>query len=166
MTITGPGIDPIDLLDVGFHDAGSLPTATRLWANNDPEYAIDQPTGDLGPAYTVSWVNSGPPGDPLEERTVHQLIYLDAEGGPVIHNPDQLGLEGWGGEVIGWFRAPEDLGDILHGLGVPLLVGDPSGGSTSAWPYPVGIALVGMALAAVGWLVARHDPRLQRLESS
>jgi hypothetical protein len=75
---------------------------------------------DLGPAHLLSWVNSGPPEMSEADRTIHQLLYLDAAGGPVIHTPVQKGLDGWGPGVTGWFAAPRGLLDTLVELGAPV----------------------------------------------
>jgi hypothetical protein len=56
----------------------------------------------------------------VEERTIRQEIYLEAENGPVIHTPAQESLQGWGSERIGWFAAPSGLRDTLAELGVPI----------------------------------------------
>lgn len=122
LTITGPGIDkPIE---VDFAQTGlirDLFAQTGLWVGtSDGSQLTAQPTGDLGPAYTLTWVNSGPPSDSIELRTIRQVLYPLAEGGPVVETPVQTGLEGWGAGVIGWFRAPEGLADTLTSLGVPV----------------------------------------------
>jgi hypothetical protein len=114
-TLTGPGIErPIELIDPAKsfdsyqNDAPiRLLGLTGLWAG--PRTARATPPEDLGDAYTITWVNMGPPGDPIEKRTIYQDIYLDAAGGPLIHTPEQMSLEGWGLEVVGWFEAPEEL---------------------------------------------------------
>ncbi len=122
-TVTGPGIDrTIELLDTADVDlVGQLMEQTGIWyVTGDHPSPLEEPTGELGPAYTVTWINSGPPGESVEERTIRQLIYLEAENGPVLHNPAQEGLEGWGPGVIGWFAAPNGLRDTLAELGVPI----------------------------------------------
>jgi hypothetical protein len=80
---------------------------------------ITEPVGSVGEPYTLTWINSGPPGAPLEGRTIVQHLYLDAAPGPLIHTPAQRGLEGWGGSVIGWFAAPPGFIDTLTQLGLP-----------------------------------------------
>jgi hypothetical protein len=37
----------------------------------------------------------------------------------LINTPAQVGLVGWGGEVLGWYEAPKSLIDTLAALGVP-----------------------------------------------
>lgn len=121
--ITGPGIDqPIELIDIANRDlVARLMEQTGLWyATGDLPQPIDKPAGDLGPSYTLTWINSGPPGASLDERTIRQEIYLEAENGPVIHTPDQEPLQGWGPERIGWFAAPSGLRDTLTKLGAPI----------------------------------------------
>ncbi len=122
-TVTGPGIDrPIELMDTADSDLVSqLMEQTGIWyATGDHPLPLEEPTGELGPAYTLTWINSGPPGESVGERTIRQLIYLEAQNGPVIHTPAQEGLEGWGSGVIGWFAAPNGLRDTLAELGVPI----------------------------------------------
>lgn len=125
-TITGPGIDEpleIELIETANPDlVRRLMEQTGLWfATGDSSRIPAEPAGDLGPAYTLTWINSGPPADPVEERTIRQILYLHAESGPVIETPSQIGLEGWGPEVIGWFIAPDGLADTLTAMGVPTL---------------------------------------------
>ncbi len=148
VTITGPGIiEPLELMEAGnFDRIAKLMEQTGLWyGTGDLPHAIDPPAGELGPAYTLTWINSGPPGDSVEQRTMVQYLYLDAEHGILIHTPDQKSLENWGHGVIGWFTAPAGLPDTLSGLGVPL-VAPPS--ETAARPYLV-IGAAGLALAVV-----------------
>lgn len=119
VTLSGPGIDkPIELFDPSKsfdtyeNDAPvTLSGLTGLWsASRSPAAA---PPEEPGPAYTMTWV-MGPPGDPIELRTVYQYVYLDAPGGPLIHTPEQIGLDGWGAEMIGWFEAPEEIGPTIE----------------------------------------------------
>ena len=46
--------------------------------------ATEEPAGELGPGYTLTWINAGPPGESADQRTIRQVIYLEAENGPVI----------------------------------------------------------------------------------
>lgn len=117
-TLAGPGIDqPIRLFD----DQASLTAdeddpvinllrLTGLWAPGaDPV----KPPSDPGAAYTLTWVNMGPPGDSVEERTIYQYLFLDAPGGPFIHTPAQIGLDDWGPGAVGWFAANEELAEVI-----------------------------------------------------
>ena len=122
VTITGPGIDKtVDLLEVGFDDpAMDLMEESALWAGLRSAVRLSaEPTFELGPVYSVAWVNSVPPGDSPEERIITQIVYPFAEPGPVIHTPSQVGLGGWGPEVVGWFLGPESLADVFVALGAP-----------------------------------------------
>jgi len=131
-TVTGPGIEePIELLEVarGLDPSGELErqlmVQTGLWSA--PTFESRQPpTGELGPAYTLTWINSGPPDRSVESRTIHQELYPDADGGSVIHTPPQAGLEGWGSEMTGWFDAPNALWDTLAQLGVQVAETEPA----------------------------------------
>jgi len=122
-TITGPGIDrPIELTDTANIDlVVRLMEQTGLWyATGDLPQPLEEPAGELGPSYTLTWINSGPPGESLDKRTIRQIIYLDARNGPVIHTPAQEALQGWGPGLVGWFAAPSGLRDTLAELGVPV----------------------------------------------
>ena len=92
---------PVTLIGLTGLWFGSLPVATA-------------PPENPGPAYTLTWANMGPPGEPIESRTIHQYVYVDAPGGPLISTPEQIGLDGWGAEVIGWFEAPEEIGSTIN----------------------------------------------------
>ena len=123
VVITGPEFDqPIELMDTADIDLMSrLMEQSGIWYGTGdlPKPLAKQP-GELGPAYTLTWVNGGPPGKSVAERTIRQFIYLDAERGPMIHTPAQKTLENWGPGVIGWFTASDHLPDTLAKLGVPL----------------------------------------------
>lgn len=117
--LSGPTIDrPISLIDPGKsfdtyeNDAPiRLVRQTGLWSGPGPSVTV--PPGDLGDRYVLTWVNMGPPGDPVEERTIYQYLYPNAADGPLIHTPEQVGLEGWGVQVIGWFEGPTDLANTI-----------------------------------------------------
>jgi hypothetical protein len=161
-TISGPGIDqPIELIDGTNPDlVARLMEQTVLWfGGGDP--LPGQPVGDLGPGYALTWVNAGPPEKSVEERTIRQVIYLEAESGPLIHTPAQDGLEGWGPGVTGWFAAPNGLRDTLVALGAPLSAGASPGkadlpGTVANMPPPEVkpvatpwyLGLLGLALVA------------------
>jgi hypothetical protein len=113
----GPDIDdPIELTqsDPGI---GQLMQQSGIWSGPGLRESIE-PAGDLGPAYTLTWINSGPPEASIEERSIRQILYPYAENGPLINTPAQVGLVGWGGEVLGWYEAPKSLIDTLAALGV------------------------------------------------
>lgn len=121
VTISGPGIEePRELMtEDNWVLISKLMERTGLWyATGDLPRPIDGPTGDLGPAYTLTWINGGPPGTSVEERTMIQYLYLHAENGPLIHTPRQENLDNWGQDRIGWFTAPEALSGTLEELGV------------------------------------------------
>jgi MYXO-CTERM domain-containing protein len=119
-TLSGPGIDqPIELISVSKsfdtyeNDAPvTLIGLTGLWLGSLP--VATAPPENPGPAYTLTWANMGPPGEPIESRTIHQYVYVDAPGVPLIHTPEQIGLDGWGTEVIGWFEAPEEIAPTIN----------------------------------------------------
>ncbi len=171
-TITGPGIDePVELMDTG--DAalvGLFMEQTGLWyGTGDLPSPIEEPAGDLGSAYTLTWINSGPPGLDVEVRTIRQVIYPNAESGPVIHTPDQSSLSGWGPGVIGWFAAPGGLRNTLVELGVsiseppaptealppdtPSAAGSPGGPSRAA-VWAIGVIALGLVVG-LSWGLSR-----------
>jgi hypothetical protein len=123
-TITGPGLDgPVELLGSGAdpHLVTRLLEQSGLWYDTgDLPTRLGQRPTELGPGYTLTWVRFGSPGESVEQRTMHQIIYPAARGGPVIHTPTQQGLHGWGPEVIGWFEAPPGLLETLAQLGAPI----------------------------------------------
>jgi hypothetical protein len=117
-TLAGPGIEGPTELNQNNPAVGQLMQQSGIW--NGPGVPLSSaPTGNLGPVYTLTWVNSGPPDAPVAERTIRQFIYPQAENGPVIHTPVQDGLEGWGPDVVGWFEASDGLIHALLTLGIP-----------------------------------------------
>ncbi|MDX1437839.1 MAG: hypothetical protein R3335_13590 [Anaerolineales bacterium] len=128
-TISGPGIDaPVELVDTTSPDLlFKLMEQSGIWyGTGDLPRPIEAPAGELGPAYTLTWVNSGPPNESVEARTIRQLIYLQAEGGALIYTPVQDSLKNWGAGVTGWFAAPAGLPATMAALGVPLPAAPPS----------------------------------------
>jgi len=117
-TLSGPGIDGPTELNQNDPQVGQLMELSGIWFET-AQRLPNEPAGDLGPAYTLTWVNSGPPEDTVEERTIRQTLYPYAENGPLIHTPPQVGLVGWGSGVLGWSEAPDRLIATLQGLGVP-----------------------------------------------
>jgi hypothetical protein len=129
VTISGPGIErTIELMDTeNFEMMARLMEQTGLWfGTGDLPLPIEAPAGELGAAYTLAWVNGGPADKSVEERTIRQVIYPEAENGPVIHTPPQESLQGWGPGVIGWFAASSGLRDTLVKLGAPISAKSPS----------------------------------------
>lgn len=133
--LTGPGIDEsIVFIDQSRpHETYetepplSLIGLTALWLAPVP--SPTDPPDELGAPYTVTWHLFGA----LPDRQIVQHVYLDAAGGPVIHTPEQVGLEGWGPDVVGWFPAPEGLKEAIDEIvawGLPVA-------PTPAWVLPV-----------------------------
>ena len=155
-TIAGPGIDrPIELMATANPDLVTrLMQQTGLWFTyGDIPHPLGEPLPELGQSYTLTWVNGVPPGKSVDERTIVQMIYPDAENGPVIHTPEQEALRGgWGPTAIGWFSAPSGLRDTLAELGVPITAAAPSSQEgTSVWIIGVVgfILVVGLAVVVV-----------------
>lgn len=117
-TVAVPGMEePIELFDHRHHEPKmqehmfALVDQTGLWYPT-PSLERVQPPADLGEPLTLVWGEG--------QKTIRQVIYLHAEGGPVIHTPeDQPTLRAWGSDITGWFRAPNELGDTLRAFGVP-----------------------------------------------
>lgn len=161
VTLTGPGIDSsvelIDAVDWQLSCEDSCPPdpmvrlmeQSGLWyATGDLPVAIDEPEGDLGPRHVLTWIRGGFDGESVEERTFHQHIYLQAEDGPVIHTPEQDGLVDWGSNVVGWFRASDDLPDTLASLRAALP------GAGVAGPVAIGVPeRLGLLAAILVWAI-------------
>lgn len=136
-TLEGPGItEPIEFFDQRpakeVQPAPSrLLDLTQLWRGAPPPTS---PPTDLGDPYTITWVNMGPPSATVEERTIVQHIYPDAEGGPLIHTPDQPGLEGWGDSIKGWFEAPQELEEVIEDIVATVAESEETG--IHAWLLP------------------------------
>jgi hypothetical protein len=150
-TLSGPGIEmPIVFLDqtrphetYDVEPPITLLEVTGLWYAPVPGEAT--PLADLGEPYTVQWVNMG--GGSLIDRTIVQHIYLDAEGGPLIHTPDQIGLERWGDGVVGWFKAKDGIEKAIDA------VMEWAGESPTEKPKAAPWTLPAIALAAVIGLI-------------
>lgn len=188
VTITGPDLDAVEMTLEAHADISGLMELTGLWFGSNTRLESppqDLSDGTLGDEYTVVWVNSGPPALSVADRTIVQYLYPNAAGGPVIHTPLQPSLEGWGGSVIGWFRAPGELQHALSSAAVALeaskkvagkaraadvagpdgiappaaIAGSPpqpsTSGGVSIWPWAVLIAVV--AAAALGRLRHRAE---------
>lgn len=132
--LDGPGIEePIQFLELsGWTQSYSDPAVemlrvTGLWYGPGAE-PLQPPTGDLGPAYRVTW--GGPAGS---AGVIVQNLYLDAPSGPLIHTPEQESLEGWGSSAVGWFAAPEGLEEAIEEI---IAWGQPVA-PTPAWVLPV-----------------------------
>ena len=160
VTIIGPGIDePIELMDSVDWPVSCEETCppdpmvrlmeqTGLWyPTGDTPIAVDQPTGDLVPGYTLTWIRGGFSEEPVVERTFHQFLYLDAEGGPFVHTPVQAGLQDWGGDTFGWYKASEGLPDTLSEMGTPLPGSALAAPSSEATTTPFGLLAVLAAFA-------------------
>lgn len=157
ITITGPGIDgPIELIEtVDTDQLRRLMEQSGVWyATGDlPAPLGEKPTGELGPSYMLTWVILGPPGTPEEERTIRQLIYPQAENGPIIHTQEVP--EGWGQEVLGWFAAPPTFTETLTSLGTPLTE---ASFDQPNWNGPLFALLIGAAIGILVWRLLRFTP--------
>ena len=171
VTLTGPGIDsPVELMDAvdwPISCDNSCPPdpmvrlmeQSGLWyATGDLPIAIDEPQGNLGARHVLTWIRGGFADETVEERTIHQFIYLQADDGPVVHTPAQEGLAEWGSGVTGWFLASDDLADILASLSAPLA--DAGGGESVAIGVPERLGLfaaIGSAGLVLMWAIRRRS---------
>jgi hypothetical protein len=169
LTISGPGFDqPVNFMDDNNYETrADLLEQTGLWYGTGKLLSTEEIKGELGPRYTFTWVNAGPPSLSIEERTIIQYIYLKAAGGPIIHTPPQDSLKEWGSGTIGWFAAPDGLGDTLAKLGVPGFgsqtvldahIFKASADTVLAEPTPIGspwfLTVVGVAILGMFGLIA------------
>jgi hypothetical protein len=169
VTIKGPGIDQ----QINFMDNNNVDFEVKLmeqmgiWFGTGIPLTAEEIKVELGPGYTFTWVNSGPPSMSVAERTIIQQVYLDGETGPIIHTPVQDSLQGWGPGTIGWFAAPDELKDTLAKLKVqdsqsPIVLEAhmfrTSRDTVLAKPTPTGspwyLTVVGVALFGMFGLIA------------
>lgn len=158
-TLSGPGIDePIEFLDPShdFDDSTLSGGPTEMLRLSGLWYGpgrspLPNPPTDPGPAHTLTWFVMVPSGDSIEAgeivieaRSIVQHIYLEAEEGPLIHTPDQVGLKGWGDSVKGWFEAPEGLEEAIGRI----VASNEAGTTASARPW----LLPAIVVAAVAGL--------------
>ncbi len=132
-----------------------------LWfGTGDLPEPIAAPSSPLGDPVVITWLNAGPPGLEVDERTIVQHLHL-VDGGVLIETPPQNALADWGQRVIGWFEAPPTFTATLAELGVDLpalaAASSDTGPNLSGAGY--GAALVA-ALAAVA-LVSRRRSTAQ-----
>lgn len=173
VTIAGPGIeDPVELMDAVHWPISCDETCppdpmvrlmeqTGLWyAAGDVPKAREQPLGDLGPRYKLTWTRGGFPDEPVEERTFYQFLYLDAEGGPSVHTPVQASLQDSGGHVFGWSKAPRGLVDSLRELRAPLPGSGklPSGSDIAPNPFARLATAVAAVVMLMVWAARRRSP--------
>jgi hypothetical protein len=134
----------------------------------EPDPMLDAaPTDDLGPELTLTWRVPGPSG---ATDTVHQLVYLDAEGGPLTYMPAGQPFFDEDETRGGWYRAPAGLLDTvatITGLDpeAPAAPADPPPpppAPTPGWPvWVIGAAAVAVsALAGAGVALSRRRLRV------
>lgn len=87
------------------------------------EHLPGKPNEVLGPRYTLTWAISDRAISDSTDVTILvavQSLYPFADSGPVLvtHKTPT----GWGGDVVGWYRAHPDMADTLRALGAPLPV--------------------------------------------
>jgi hypothetical protein len=150
-TVSGPGLDgPIQLTGLG--EPGSVGTLGRvvehgglfaaLGGSNWGTLRAEQPTEDLGPRYTASFVMRD-----RSARTVRQHLYPYAQPSPVTYTPPgqkPFGTMAMGG---GWFVADERLKAVLVEAGLPRAA--PATPSDGGFELPQPLLLAAAAVAAL-----------------
>jgi hypothetical protein len=117
------------------------------------------PTDDLGTALTLTWRVPGPSGT----DTIRQLVYLDAEGGPLTYTPAGQPFFGTEETHGGWFRAPAALLATVE-----TITGSPSSSPPApvdpppSWPvWAIGVAAVAAsAVVGAGVAISRRRVRV------
>jgi hypothetical protein len=156
-TLTIPGRDePVLFVDQNLDGQtwSDRVRITGLWLGD--RTPVEEPTGDLGDAYTVQWFQFGG-GEPIVE-----YIYPDAEGGPLVRTPEQAGL--WTNEMDGWFRASDDAGAQIEEF--VATIGAHMGSARPPWILPAfalivvgALILVGTTLPGYGAQASTNSPR-------
>jgi hypothetical protein len=148
-TLTGPGIDaPIEFLDQSAPLDEPTPPAldligmTGLFSSASSDLATPPP--DPGSAHTITWHMFG--GD-----VIVQHVYLEAEGGALIHTPDQPAVEAWGTRP-GWRPAPEGLEEAITAV-VEWSRGSELPGANGSWALPLTLVVVVAVLVSIGRLI-------------
>jgi hypothetical protein len=176
-TISGPGLD--EPIQVAQPDSSKLPALTGFWdvmpgQPAPPALTDEASTPQLGPRYTITW-RLMTHAD--ETTAIHQDLYLDAEGGPLVHTAAGQPIFD-GGTVGGWYEAPAALRDMLRSLGVPPASVTRAGGSSAAkpqgttaassdgspWPALFIAVTAGLALAGVAGATVVRRRRARRRE--
>jgi hypothetical protein len=158
-TIVGPGLDdPITLAGEGSaggqelmylaEAAGFFPAVfVRI-----PDPMLDeQPEGELGPRYTITYTMPGPKG---EDRIVQQLYPFAKPSAVTYVAPGQsfFGTEKTRG---GWFVAGPTMNDHLFAAGLPREAPVVDRGDRFPWTVVSAIAALAVAVAlAVGGILA------------
>jgi hypothetical protein len=139
------------------------------------------PKTSLGPRYTVIYTVPGVTPKPGEQfGRIHQDLYPDAAGGPIIYTPP--GQDGFGQplQVTGWLRASPQLTRTLAQLGVRprpapqaapptrlSLAAHPApahqaGSGTLAWLIASAVAIAVAALACTALWLRHRKPAAVR----
>jgi hypothetical protein len=163
--ITGPGLaNPISLAGEGQAGGGALTNLAQdagffpaVFPQIPDPMLSEQPRGDLGPRYTITYVMPGPNG--VSDRIV-QDVYPYATPSPVTYvKPGQSFFEGQQTRG-GWYVATVLLKDDLVTTGLPET--PPAGGGDSSFPWTTAgllatVALV-LGLAAGAVVLLRRRP--------
>ena len=154
--IAGPGLDdPIDLNGT-WNQLGRIAEAGGFYAaafGREPNpLASEQPPGELGPRYTITYVMPGASG---ETNELVQDVYPYAKPSPVTYTAGGQPFFGTEETRAGWFVAAPSLRDNLVEAGLPpsappVSAEDPRGvGPAVVAAVVLGSVLAGCALAAV-----------------
>ena len=128
-----------------------------LWIESAGQRLPGRPDGELGDAITFAW-RFPALGTEMAESTVVQLVYLDADGGPVAY---VAGGQTFYGDVTAdaWFPVAPELRDTLSEMGfavsgaAPRVIGGDAQGKaatddSSTWLW-LAVGLAGLAVIAV-----------------
>lgn len=131
-------------------DLGNLAEAAGLFAvglgQQDARLTAQRPSGDLGPAFTLSWtIPTGAADDNLV-----QTLYPYAEAGAVTYT--EAGQSYLGSQTSGgWYIGGRGLSDALVAVGVP---GQPQ--ATGPTTAQIAFGLLGVCALAALLLLARR----------
>ena len=194
VTIEGPGIaEPIflesdrtsesaDQFHELFKATGFAEMAWGSVVTGENQLLTEQPTGELGPEYRLTWIGMGPEGD-IE---MPALLYPFAASGPLVYmEPDIEIIENSSVARGGWFVSSYDIEAMLLDYGVDMsavksaaappevesvntvplpapdlaAVGAPAVEAPAAVPLAIGAGLLGVAVLAGFWAMGRRPRR-------
>jgi hypothetical protein len=151
--IRGPGLSsPITVPhgeDLGaLDDQSGLSAGLWRWGCRDQYSCVRRPTGDLGPAYTVTYTLV------VTHDRIVQYVYPYSSGGATAYVPAGQRFFGGQSSVGAWVRASPQLVLLLNDLGVPPLpttppVVEPEASSTGLIAVSIAILVAAVSLLAL-----------------
>jgi hypothetical protein len=154
--VSGPGLDRPLILE---REEWSQAVVIGRLIGDSPE--VSRPPADrLGPAYEVHFQLSVPRDGWPSLTLIRQRLYPYATPAPVTYTPLQFWRNPFGSNRIepGWQVFPPTMVEELQRFGLPERPPIPSGPAPAGAAIPLGLAAVGIALAAVAG--RRKDPVL------